>query len=72
LELKNINFSIFSQGLLVNNQMADKFIDAGAQINLMLEHWFNLESTISAGFAKAWWKNGNDTEWFVSWKLLKD
>jgi hypothetical protein len=72
LELKNINFSIFSQGLLVNNQAADKFIDAGAQINIMLEHWFNLESTISAGFAKAWWKNGNDTEWFVSWKLLKD
>lgn len=72
LELKNINFSIFSQGLLVNNQIADKFIDAGAQINIMFEHWFNLESTVSAGFAKAWWKNGNDTEWFISWKLLKD
>jgi hypothetical protein len=38
----------------------------------MFEHWYNLESTISAGIAKAWWKGGYDTEWFISWKLLKD
>jgi len=50
----------------------DKIINFGAQINVMFEHWYNLESTISTGFAKAWWRSGNDTEWFISWKLLKD
>ena len=71
-ELKNINFSIFTQGLLTDTPLINKWIDAGAQINIMFEHWYNLESTVSAGMAKAWWKNGDDTEWFISWKLLKD
>ncbi len=71
-QLKNINFSIFAQGLLTDTPEINKWIDVGAQINIMLEHWFNLESTISAGVAKAWWKHGNETEWFISWKLLKD
>ncbi|MBK7631427.1 MAG: hypothetical protein IPJ23_12125 [Ignavibacteriales bacterium] len=72
IELKNINFSIFSQGLLSDSPDIDKLVDAGVQINIMLEHWYNLESTVSAGFAKAWWKSGSDTEWFISWKLLRD
>lgn len=72
ITLKNVNFSIFSQGLLSDSPGTDKIIDAGAQINVMFEHWYNLESTVSAGFAKAWWRNGNDTEWFISWKLLRD
>lgn len=72
IELKNINISVFSQSLLTDSPDTNKWIDAGAQINIMLEHWFNLESTFSAGIAKAWWRNGNDTEWFFSWKLLKD
>jgi hypothetical protein len=72
IELKNINVSIFSQGLISDSPDIDKIVDAGAQINIMFEHWYNLESTISAGFAKAWWRRGNDTEWFISWKLLKD
>lgn len=71
-ELKNINVSIFSQGLLTDTPIINKWVDVGAQINILLEHWYNLESTISGGFAKAWWKNGSDTEWFLSWKLLKD
>jgi len=71
-ELKNINISFFSQGLITDTPEINKWIDAGAQINIMLEHWFNLESTVSAGIAKAWWKNGSDSEWFISWKLLKD
>jgi len=71
-ELKNINFSIFTQGLLTDTPGINKWIDFGAQINVMLEHWFNLESTVSAGIAKAWWNHGSDTEWFISWKLLKD
>ena len=72
IELKNINLSIFSQGLLSDSPDINKIIDVGAQINIMFQHWYNLESTVSAGFAKAWWQNGNDTEWFISWKLLKD
>lgn len=71
-ELKNINLSVFSQGLITDTPEINKWVDVGAQINIMFEHWYNLESTVSAGFAKAWWKNGNDTEWFISWKLLKD
>ncbi len=71
-ELKNINLSVFSQGLLTDTPETNKWIDLGVQINIMFEHWYNLESTVSAGIAKAWWKNGNDTEWFISWKLLKD
>ena len=72
IDLKNINISIFSQGLVSDSPDISKIVDIGAQINIMFEHWFNLESTVSAGFAKAWWQNGNDTEWFISWKLLKD
>jgi hypothetical protein len=72
IDLKNINISIFSQGLLSDSKEIDNAVNLGAQLNIMFEHWYNLESTVSAGFAKAWWRNGNDTEWFISWKLLKD
>lgn len=72
IDFKNINFSIFSQSLISDSRELDKIINLGAQLNLVLEHWYNLESTISTGFAKAWWRSGNDTEWFISWKLLKD
>ncbi len=70
--LKNINISIFSQGLLTNSEQGKKWVDLGAQVNIMFNHWANLESTFSAGIAKAWWDNGNDWEWFLSYKLLKD
>jgi hypothetical protein len=70
--IKNINFSVFSQGLITNLPETKKWIDAGAQLNIMFSHWYNLESTLSAGIAKAWWKGGNDWEWFVSYKLLRD
>ncbi len=72
IELKNINFSFFTQGLISDSPELEKIVDAGLQLNIMFQHWYNLESTFSAGFAKAWWKNGNDTEWFISWKLLRD
>jgi hypothetical protein len=72
IDLKNINLSIFSQGLISDSPDIDKILDVGAQINIMFQHWYNLESTVSTGIAKAWWQNGNDTEWFISWKLLKD
>ncbi len=70
--LKNINMSIYSQGLLANNEISYKWIDVGAQVNIMFNHWANLESTFSAGIAKAWWDDGNSWEWFLSYKLLKD
>ncbi len=70
--LKNINISIYSQALLANSELSEKWIDVGAQINIMFNHWSNLESTFSAGIAKAWWNNGNNWEWFLSYKLLKD
>ncbi|HEX9252743.1 MAG TPA: hypothetical protein VF870_10905 [Ignavibacteriaceae bacterium] len=72
IEFKNINVSIFSQGLISDSREIDKAVNLGAQLNIMFQHWYNLESTVSTGFAKAWWRSGNDTEWFISWKLLKD
>jgi hypothetical protein len=49
-----------------------KLVNAGAQLSIILKHWFNLESTISVGAAKAWWEGGNNFEWFASIKLLKN
>ncbi|HQF42211.1 MAG TPA: hypothetical protein PK073_04790 [Ignavibacteriaceae bacterium] len=72
IDLKNINFSIFSQGLYSDSPLVEKAIDAGAQLNFVFQHWENLETTLSAGIAKAWWNGGNDHEWFISFKLLKD
>lgn len=72
IDLKNINLSIFSQGLYSDSPFIEKAIDAGAQINFVLQHWYNLETTLSAGIAKAWWSGGTDNEWFISFKLLKD
>lgn len=72
IDLKNINLSLFSQALYSDSPFIDKAIDAGAQINFVMQHWYNLESTFSAGVAKAWWNGGNDHEWFISFKLLKD
>lgn len=70
--IKNINLSVFSQGLVTDLPKANKWIDAGAQLNIIFNHWYNLESTLSGGVAKAWWKGGNDWEWFISYKLLRD
>jgi hypothetical protein len=70
--LDNINLSVFSKGLLIDLDDPEQFVDAGAQINIVFKHWFNLESTFSAGIAKAWYKTGNSDEWFLSFKLLKN
>ncbi len=68
----NINLSVFSKGLLINYKNNEKYINAGAQINFVFKHWFNLESTFSAGIANAWFKNDKSYEWFLSYKLLKN
>lgn len=69
--LSHIDFSIYSQALLVRSSQPKRWIDIGAQLNVVFKHWFNLESTLSFGFAKAWNETGNNTEWFISYKLLK-
>lgn len=70
--IKNINFSVFSQGLMTDFQDSQKWVNIGAQLNIMFSHWHNLESTLSGGVAKAWWNRGNDWEWFISYKILRD
>jgi hypothetical protein len=70
--LSHIDFSVYSQGLIVKSPLGTKWVDVGAQLNLIFKHWFNLESTLSAGIANAWFEGGNDWEWFISYKLLKN
>ena len=70
--LSYIDFAVYSQGLLVGSSQSDKWVDLGAQINFVFVHWYNLESTFSAGIANAWWVNGNSWQWFLSFKLLKN
>ncbi len=70
--LNHIDFEIYSQALYVKSPLGEKWIDLGAQMDLIFKHWFNLESTLSAGIANAWYENGKSWEWFVSFKLLKN
>ena len=70
--LNHIDLSIFSQGLIVKSDQGKYLGNAGGQINFVFKHWDNLESTFSGGIAKAWFENGNDWEWFLSLKLLKN
>ncbi len=70
--LNHIDFSIYSQVLYTKSSLGEKWIDAGAQLNLIFKHWFNLESTLSVGIANAWFESGEDWEWFVSFKLLRN
>ena len=70
--LNHIDLSIYSQGLLVKSDLGKYWGDVGGQINFIFKHWDNLESTFSAGIAKAWFQNGSDWEWFLSLKLLKN
>ena len=70
--LNHIDFSIYAQGLLANSEQSKYWGDVGGQINFIFKHWDNLETTFSAGIANAWFQNGNDWEWFLSFKLLKN
>jgi len=69
----NLDFTIYSQGLVTQSDIGNYLADIGAQLDIKIKHWYNLESTVSAGIAKAWsWSGDNDWEWFLSIKLLKD
>jgi len=70
--VNHIDFSVYSQALYAPSDAGDYWIDIGAQMDVKLKHWYNLESTISAGIAKAWSDKVNDWEWFLSIKILKD
>jgi hypothetical protein len=72
--VNNIDFEVYSQGLITESYLGNYLVDIGAQMDIKLKHWYNLESTFSAGIAKAWFlPNGiTDWEWFLSIKLLKD
>jgi hypothetical protein len=72
--INHFDFSVYSQSLITQSDLGNYWIDVGAQFDVKLKHWYNLESTFSAGIAKAWvLPNGlSDWEWFLSIKLLKD
>jgi hypothetical protein len=70
--LNYTDFSIYSQSLYINSSGNNLWVDLGAQINFVFKHWDNLESTFSAGIAKAFSKWDNRWDWFLSFKLLKN
>jgi hypothetical protein len=70
--LNYIDMSIYSQGLLTRSLESNMWGDAGGQINFVFKHWYNLETTLSAGAAKAWYGNKTSWDWFVSFKLLQN
>ncbi|MFC2136307.1 YncE family protein [Bacteroidota bacterium] len=70
--LSHVDASIYSQALYSKSPQWKFWVNVGAQINFVFKHWFNLESTFSAGIAKAWWDGGNSWEGFLSIKLLKN
>ncbi len=70
--LNHIDFSIYTQGMIINSPFGNYWVDAGAQADFKIKHWFNLESTFSMGIAKAWSDKMHDWEWSLSIKLLKD
>ncbi|MFQ5675640.1 MAG: TolB family protein, partial [bacterium] len=70
--LERLDASIYSQGLIRDSSMENALINLGVQVNLVFKHWFNLDSTFSAGVAQAWSENGTFREWFLSYKLFRD
>ena len=71
--VNHFDFSLYSQGLITESNFGKYLVDVGAQMDIKLKHWYNLESTFSAGLAKAWSLDGyHDWEWFLSIKLLRD
>ncbi len=70
--LNYIDMSIYSENLFTKSDKYKNYTDAGGQINFVFRHWFNLESTLSAGIAKAWYGKTNSWDWFLSIKLLQN
>lgn len=70
--INHFDFSVYSQSLIAKSELGNYWIDLGVQMDIKFKHWFNLESTFSAGIAKAWSENMTDWEWFLSLKLLRN
>jgi hypothetical protein len=70
--VNHIDFAIFSQSLITETPLGNYWIDIGAQLDIKFKHWYNLETTLSAGIAKAWSEKTTDWEWLLSLKLLKN
>jgi hypothetical protein len=69
--LSHIDASWFTQGLALQSEDKEAWMNLGAQINLVFRLWSNLESTVSVGFARAWNGRAHFDEWFFSVKLLR-
>jgi len=70
--VNHIDFAIYSQSLFTESEFGNYWINIGAQLDVKFKHWYNLETTFSAGIAKAWSEKTTDWEWFLSLKLLKN
>ncbi|MFC2094453.1 TolB family protein, partial [Bacteroidota bacterium] len=70
--INHFDFSIYSQSLITESEFGNYWVDIGAQLDIKFKHWYNLETTFSAGAAKAWSEKMTDWEWFLSIKLLKN
>ncbi len=71
--LSHIDYSIFSQLLVSEFNSQNTFANAGIQLNLIFDHWYNIETTFSVGYAKSFRKfNCYDDEVMISFKLLKN
>ncbi len=70
--INHFDFAVYSQGLITESELGNYWINIGAQLDIKFKHWYNLETTFSAGIAKAWSEKTTDWEWFLSLKLLKD
>lgn len=70
--LSHIDAAWFAGGLMLDADPKRIGRNLGVQANLVFEHWSNLESTLSAGVARAWLPGRASWEWFVSLKLLRN
>jgi hypothetical protein len=69
--LSYIDFSWYSQGLVINSPYDKNWVDLGAQLNFHFKHLYNFDTAISFGAARAWSGNSRTDEFFISLKLFK-
>jgi hypothetical protein len=70
--INHFDFAVYSQSLITESALGKYWVNIGGQFDIKFKHWYNLESTLSAGIAKAWSEEITDWQWFLSLKLLKD
>ncbi len=65
--------NLFVQTLALDDgEDSSTWHSAGMQLNLRLQHFYTLQSTLSSGLAHAWNNRGDrDHEVFLSWKLFR-